>query len=115
MKPFTFFVHMNATREWLKLSHQQRDEFFNNSLGQIMARYEDVRVRLFDVEAFSTKCSDIAMFETENLQAYTFMMDALRDSEFYTVPYFEIVDIYPAIEESFRDYVNTVRGIPTTP
>ena len=110
MTTYTFFVHMNATRDWLKLSHEQRDEYFFNSLGSMLAKYDDVRVRLFDVEAFSTKCSDIAMFETENLQAYTFLMDALRDSEFYTVPYFEVVDIYPAIEESFREYENSLQN-----
>ena len=104
MTKYTFFVHMNATCAWLRMSRQERDAYFSQEFGPLLAKYGEVQVRLFDVEAFSALCSDIAMFETENLQAYTFLMDALRDSNFYTIPYFEIVGIYPAIEEGFRTY-----------
>jgi len=35
-----------------------------------------VKVRWYDVEAFSTKASDIAVFETTSLQDYYFVIDA---------------------------------------
>lgn len=59
---------------------------------------------MYDVEAFSAKCSDIAVYETDDIKDTCFLRDALRDSDIYTVPYFEIIDIFPAVEEGFVDY-----------
>ncbi len=101
---YTFFVHMNATKQWLSLSRQAREQYFSTVQTEIFARYPSVSVRLFDVEAFSAKCSDIAVYETDNIQAYYFLIEALRDSKVYTVPYFEVVDIFPAIENGFLEY-----------
>ncbi len=95
---------MNATKEWLSLSRDERKKYFDNIQTEIFAKYPSVSVRLYDVEAFSSKCSDIAVYETENIQDYYFLIDALRDSKIYTVPYFEIVDIFPAIEDGFVEY-----------
>ncbi|MCJ8337169.1 MAG: SDR family NAD(P)-dependent oxidoreductase [Pseudomonadales bacterium] len=53
---------------------------------------------------------DIALYETEIIQDYYFLMDALRDSKIYTVPYFEIVDIFPAIEEGFLEYAASLNS-----
>ncbi|GLX79013.1 darcynin [Thalassotalea insulae] len=103
-RKYTFFVHMNATKEWLSLSRTARNEYFTHTLGEIFARYPSVSLRLYDAEAFTTKCSDIAVYETEVIQDYYFLIDALRDSKIFTVPYFEIVDIFPAIEEGFNEY-----------
>lgn len=103
-RKYTFFVHMNATRHWLSLSRQERGEYFSHTLGPILAKYPSVSVRLYDAEAFTARCSDIAIYETENIQEYYFLVDALRDTEMYTIPYFEIVDIFPAIEEGFAEY-----------
>lgn len=103
-RKYTFFVHMNATKEWLSLTRDQRREYFNNTMGPILQKYSGVSVRLYDVEAFSSKCSDIAVYETDDIQQYYFLIDALRDTEIYTKPYFEIVDIFPAIEDGFAEY-----------
>ncbi|MPQ72264.1 Darcynin, partial [Pseudomonas sp. MWU12-2323] len=35
---------------------------------------------------------------------FYYLIDALRDSKVVTEPYFEFVDIIPAVEEGFRDY-----------
>lgn len=103
-RKYTFFVHMNATKEWLSLSREQRAEYFSVVQSEIFSKYPGVKIRLYDVEAFSARCSDIAVYETENIQEYYFLVDALRDSKIYTVPYFEIVDIFPAIEDGFLEY-----------
>ena len=105
-RKFTFFVHMNATRDWLALTRKERGEYYTWLQAEVFDHYPDVHVRLFDVEAFSARCSDIAMYETENIQQYYFLMEALRDSKVYTVPYFEVVDIFPAIEDGFTEYEN---------
>ena len=101
---YTFFVHMQATAVWLSLSREQRSRYFSESIGAILSRYPSVSLRLYDAEAFSAKCSDIAVFETVIIQDYYFLMDALRDSKIFTVPYFTLIDIFPAIEEGFREY-----------
>lgn len=67
-------------------------------------KYPTVKVQWYDVEAFSTKASGIAMFETTSLQDYYFVIDAIRDSEFCTVPYFEFVEIIPAIKDGYVEY-----------
>lgn len=35
---------------------------------------------------------------------YCFLIDALRDTEIYTKPYFEIVDIFPDVEDGLIEY-----------
>lgn len=101
---YTFFVHMNATKAWLSLTRSERRDFSQNTMGEIFKKYPQVNVRLYDAEAFSASCSDIAVFETEYIQDYYYLIEALRDSAVYTVPYFEIVDIIPAIEAGFMQY-----------
>lgn len=101
---FTFFVLMRATAAWLRLSREERRAFNTGTLGPMFARYPSVSVRLYDAEAFSVRCSDVAVFETEQIQDYYFVIEALRDSPVYTVPYFEIVEIIPAIEGGFEQY-----------
>ena len=103
-RKFTFFVLMRATKEWLTLSRNQRNEFVETNLNPLFAQYTSVSVRFYDAEAFSTRCSDIAMFETENLQEYYFLMDGIRDSKIFTVPYFEFIEIIPALEGGFAEY-----------
>lgn len=103
-RKYTFFVHMNATKNWLSLSREERNSYFSESIGEIFSRYPSVTVRLYDAEAFTTKCSDIAVYETENIQDYYFLVEELRDSKIFTEPYFEIVDIFPAIEDGFVEF-----------
>ncbi|MEH6579878.1 MAG: darcynin family protein [Amphritea sp.] len=80
-----------------RVFHRYGREYF-------LKKYPSVSVRLYDAEAFSGKCSDIAVYETDDIQQYYFLIDALRDTEVYTKPYFEIVDIFPAIEDGFVEY-----------
>lgn len=101
---YTFFVHMNATAAWLRLERSARAHIFQQIEEEIFARYPSVSVRLYDVEAFTAKCSDIAVFETAQLQDYYFLIEELRDSPVYTHPYFELVDIFPAIEGGFIEF-----------
>lgn len=103
-RKYTFFVHMNARKEWLRLDREDRNNFFSKVKNEIFSKYPSVSVRLFDIEAFSSKCSDIAMYETENIQDYYFLIEELRDTEIYTVPYFEVIDIFPALEDGFVEF-----------
>ena len=103
-KTMTFFALMRVHPNWLRLSRPERRRFEEDTLKPIYARYPEVRMRWFDAEAFTARCSDVAMFETESMQAFYYLIDALRDSKLMTEPYFEFVDIIPAVENGFRDY-----------
>lgn len=108
-RKFTFFVLMRATKEWLSLLRAERNEFVETNLNPLFAKYSSVSVRFYDAEAFSSRCSDIAVFETDNLQEYYFLMDGIRDSKVFTVPYFEFIEIIPAIEGGFTEYEESLR------
>ncbi|MGO3346120.1 MAG: darcynin family protein [Marinomonas sp.] len=103
-RKYTFFVHMNARKEWLRLSREERNQYFGEIQKEIFSKYPSVSIRLYDVEAFTTKCSDITVYETANIQDYYFLIEELRDSKIYTVPYFDIIDIIPAIEDGFVEF-----------
>lgn len=108
-RQYTFFVLLRATKEWLSLSRAERNQFVTEHLHPLFAKYTGVKVRFYDSEAFSTRCSDIAVFETAELQQYYFLMDGLRDSKVFTVPYFEFLEIIPAIEGGFAEYEESLK------
>ena len=98
---FTIFVLLKTTTEWLKLERNKRNQIADQALANIF-KDESVTLKMFDAEAFSTKCTDIAMFQTEDMKSYYFVIERLRDSVLITHPYFELVDIIPTIEDGFR-------------
>ncbi len=93
-----------ATRHWLSLPRDRRYQFTRQILNPIFEKYDSVCVRFYDVEAFTAQCSDIAVFETEKLQDYYFLIDAIRDTEIFTLPYFEFVEVIPGIQGGFAEY-----------
>ena len=103
-KPYTFFMLLRSAPDWLKLSRQDRQRFLAAEVKPVFARYPAVAMRFYDAEAFSGRCTDIAVFETTDLQAYTFLIDGLRDTAFFSHPYFEVLDIVPTVEEGYADY-----------
>ncbi len=47
------------------------------------------------------RCSDIAIFEVADLNDYAALINALRNTKLYTVPYFDIVDFLLAKKADF--------------
>lgn len=64
----------------------------------MFAKYPDLAIRLFDVEVFSTVCSDIVMIETASIKDDYFMMARLRDSQIYTGPYLAVIAILRSLK-----------------
>ena len=100
----TFFMLLNSQPSWLALSRSERLGYIDETISPILARYPQVSLRFYDAEAFSGRCTDIAVFETADTRAYTFLIDALRDTAFLGLPYFQVVDIIPAVENGYQDY-----------
>ena len=101
---FTFFMLLRSSPAWLALTRAARTAFVEETVAPILGRYRDVGLRFYDAEAFSGRATDVAVFETRDLRAYYFLIEALRDTPFLGLPYFEVLDIVPAIENGYLDY-----------
>ena len=100
----TFFMLLRATPAWLRLDRVERRKFCDDVRVPIFARHGATTMRFYDAEAFSARCSDVAVFETTDTTDYYDLIEALRDTAFFNVPYYELVDIIPALEDGYRAY-----------
>lgn len=100
----TFFMLLRSSPAWLALSREARAEFIEATVRPIFGRYPEVSLRFYDAEAFTGRATDVAVFETRNLRAYYFLIDALRDTPFLGLPYFEVLEIIPAVEDGYLEY-----------
>ena len=100
---FSVFVFLRALPSWLSLARAQRNDIAAAATSDALGD-GPVRLRHFDAEGFSGFCSDISVFETDDLTAFYFVMERLQDSPLFTKPYFELVQIVPAIEDGFRAF-----------
>ncbi len=104
----TFFMLLRSSPAWLALSRDERSEFTDTVLKPIFGRYPAVSMRFYDAESFSGRATDIAVFETRDLRSYYFLIDALRDTQFLGLPYFEVLDIIPAVEDGHVEYTEAL-------
>lgn len=88
---------------WLRLSRADRNAIGSTALADAL-KDDAVTIRNFDAEAFTGFCSDVAVFEADDLIDFYFVMERLRDSALFAKPYFELVQIVPAIEDGFRHF-----------
>ncbi|WP_293905931.1 darcynin family protein [Phenylobacterium sp.] len=100
----TFFMLLRSSPAWLALTREARFAFIEATIKPIFARYPQVALRFYDAEAFSGRATDVAVFETRDLRAYYFLIDALRDTPFLGLPYFEVLEIIPAVEDGYLEY-----------
>jgi len=104
-KTYTILVLMNATSDWLSLSRDERSVFVNENLMPIIQRVsKTVTVHFFDSEYFHATVSDFMIVSTTNLDDYKLLIELLRDSKIYGVPYFEIKDIIVGQENLFEEF-----------
>ncbi|GAA0470978.1 MULTISPECIES: darcynin family protein [Tatumella] len=104
----TVFVLLKTTPAWLRLARSERNRIADKVLADVLSDGK-VSLRMFDAEAFTTRCTDVAMFQAEDMQSFYFSIERLRDSELITTPYFEIADIIPTIEDGFKAFEKTHR------
>lgn len=109
----TFFMLLKATPGWLRLDRVERRAFRDDVLAPIFAAHLPTTMRYYDAEAFSGRCTDVAVFETDDLSDYYGLVEALRDSAFFNAPYYELVDIIPAFEDGYRAYEAAIGADPS--
>lgn len=103
-RTYTFFMLLKTRPAWLALSRPERRAFRDRHLVPVFQRYPEVKTRYYDAEAFSARCSDVMVFEARDPRQYQFLVDALRDTPLFGAPYFEVIDIVPAVEDGYLEY-----------
>lgn len=104
-KPYTALVLLNATPQWLSLTRDERSIFFEKEVLPIFQKVEKtVKVSFFDSEYFNSTVSDFMIITATNLDDYKLMIELLRDTEIYGIPYFEVKDIIIGQENIFEDF-----------
>lgn len=103
-RTYTYFMLLKTRPAWLAMTRPERRAFRDQYLTPVFERYPSVKTRFFDAEAFTGRCSDLMMFETRDPREYHFLIDALRDTPVFGVPYFDIVDVIPGVEDGYLEY-----------
>lgn len=106
---YVFFTLLRATPAWLRLTRERRRVLAAEHLAPLLAGNGGLTMRYFDAEAFTALCSDVMMTETDNPQNHYFFMERLRDSPLISEPYFEVVQVVPAIEDGFVEFERTIK------
>jgi hypothetical protein len=97
-----------VTPRWLALSRAERNAMRAGHIEPVFAAFADqVTARFFDAEAFHTRMSDFAVLETEDLRAYYFLVEALRDTPLIAEGYMTFGEIFLGVEDGFHEYERT--------
>lgn len=103
VKKYTVVVLLTATPDWLRLSRLERGAFFDQTINPIFGKYAPkIKLRWLDAEAFSARCSDVAIFEVADLQDHYFLMEELRDTALFAKPYFRMEEVIIGLEDGFQ-------------
>jgi chlorite dismutase len=94
----TVFMLVKSLPAWLELPSDARQRALQEHVVPLLERHrEQVRLRLFDVEFYVARVTDVWMWEADNRQAYEALIEALRDTPFWD-RYFQIVEILSGVE-----------------
>jgi Darcynin, domain of unknown function len=97
----TAFMLVKTTPEWLALTVQERLEAFTTQVvPAIQSKAKDVTSRFYDTEFYSTRVTDVWVWEARDHQSYQLLIDALRETPFWD-RYFEIVDLLVGTENGY--------------
>lgn len=99
----TIFLCLKALPQWLALDRKDRTTISEQALTDAFGD-APVSFRFFDAEAFSSHISDVAMIEADSPKEYYFAIERLRDSKFFSVPYFELIEIIPSFENGYQAF-----------
>lgn len=95
--PITVFLLVRTTPAWLRLTRHERRTVAQTALEKMTGD-----IRHFDAEAFYGRATDLIMWQSVDMLSYHADIERLRDTALFAEPYFEIVDVIPAIEDGFR-------------
>lgn len=101
----TVFMMVKTMPEWLGFAIEERFAHFNRYMNPILKKYEDeVRCRIFDTEFFSTRVTDVWVWEAKSRHAYEMVVEELRETPLWD-RFFSIVEILAGVENAYaRNY-----------
>jgi Darcynin, domain of unknown function len=99
----TFFMMLKTTTTWLQLKPADRFAFLGSTIKPILDKHPTVKLRFYDAEAFSGRLSDVAVWETSDVNGYQALVEDLRETAFWGT-YFDVVDIIPTIENAYASH-----------
>ncbi|GLW17874.1 darcynin [Streptomyces sp. NBRC 13847] len=99
--PVTAFMLIKTMPEWLAMTPRERmDAFTTQVVPAIRSKTTGVRSRFYDTEFYSTRVTDVWVWEADDHNAYQHLIDALRETPFWD-RYFEIVDLLVGTENGY--------------
>src|SRR5450830_1036044 len=98
---FTVFMLVKSMPEFLAMAAAERLRLVRESLAPILEKYAaQVTLRFFDTEFYSTRVTDIWMWEATSHHAYELLVEDLRETPFWD-RFFAIVEILPGVENAY--------------
>ena len=92
--PHAAFLLLTATPAWLALATREREHLVATELQPIFDRHRSVvKSRYYDTEAYTARASDLLILEYDEAGAHTKLIDELRSSSIFSVPYFRLEDL----------------------
>ena len=89
---------------WLALGRDERRAATAPLLAIASRHGGDVTVDWFDADALGTGYTDWILCRFDDLDRYHAMWEELRDTEFFSRPYAEIVQVLIGLHDGFRRY-----------
>jgi Darcynin, domain of unknown function len=105
----TAFMLVKSMPEWLGFTREERLSLLATHVEPILKKHSPkVTLRLYDVEFYSARVTDLWVWETTDHIAYELLVEDLRETPFWD-RYFQIVEILPGVENA---YAKNSRGNP---
>ncbi|MBQ1119888.1 darcynin family protein [Streptomyces smyrnaeus] len=99
--PVTAFMLIKTMPEWLAMTPEERVNALETQvMPAVKARTSGVRSRFYDTEFYSTRVTDVWVWEADDHDAYQLLIDALRETPFWD-RYFEVVDLLVGTENGY--------------
>jgi hypothetical protein len=97
----TAFMLVKSMPEWLGFTSQERLRLLATHIEPILNKHRPkVTLRLYDVEFYSARVTDLWVWETTDHRAYELLVEDLRETPFWD-RYFQIVEILPGVENIY--------------
>ncbi|MFE7116747.1 darcynin family protein [Streptomyces sp. NPDC057654] len=104
--PVTAFMLIKTMPEWLAMTPRERmDAMTDKVMSVVKAKTTGVRSRFYDTEFYSTRVTDVWVWEADDHNAYQLLIDALRETPFWD-RYFEVVELLVGIENGYARTYN---------
>ena len=108
---YGIFLGYTFTTAWLAKDWQEREAFQTEHVNPLIAKYADrISVQHYDAEAFSTDPTDFAFLTTDDLTAYYYFMEELRDSPLFTQGYATLRVIHVGLADGYRQFEKDMHG-----